>query len=295
MNIRHILVATDFSEASEAALIAARRYARAFEARVTVANVFDPMPLSPAVSYPTQIWTGANFGAQIEQETRKLLDEARTKWFVDVDVEALPIRHTSASTALCDAADDREADLIIVGTHGRTGMTRLLLGSVAEQVVRHAHVPVLAMRKTEGLEEQPKRILVTTDFSPSSEPALDDAAAIARRFGAHVTLAHVYEAVSGIAAGIPAYRSFDEVDPELQSALQTLARQRLGEGAGIDLSVGVSPADVLLERIEEGHYDLVVIATHGRTGLSRLLIGSVAERITRHAPCAVWTSRRRKS
>lgn len=295
MNIRHILVATDFSDTSESALVAARRFARAFEARVTIAHVFDPMPLGPAVSYPTQIWTGANFAGQLEQETRKLLDESRDRWFADVEAETLAIRHTSASTALCDVADDRAADLIIMGTHGRTGMTRLLLGSVAEQVVRHAHVPVLAVRKTDAIEELPKRIIVTTDFSPAAEPAVDDAAAIARRFGASVTLAHVYEAVSGIAAGVPAFRSFDEVDPELRAALSTIARERLGEDASIDLSVGVSPADVLLDRIAAGHFDLVVIATHGRTGLSRLLIGSVAERITRHAPCAVWTSRRRRS
>ncbi len=294
MNIRHILVATDFSPASTPAVVTASRLARTFGARVTLAHVFDPMPLSPAVTYPTQIWTGADFALQLEAETAKLLDETRNEHFAGVEVEVRALRHTSASTALCDLAEEQpqSIDLIVVGTHSRTGVKRLLLGSVAEQVIRHARVPVLAVRPGDG-QGLPQNIFVTTDFSPAADSALEDAAELARRFGAKVTLGHVYEAVSGIAAGIPAYRSFDELDPELRAALQKLARERLGPDAAIELAVGVSAAEVLLERIEAGGYDLVVVATHGRTGLSRLLIGSVAERITRHAPCSVWASRRR--
>src|SRR5690606_35640794 len=105
------------------------------------------LPLSPAISYPVQVWTGSDVGAQLAREADKMLHETKLRLLADVaDVDTLSLRHTSASTAVCQAAADLAVDAVLVGSHGRTGVTRLLLGSVAEQTLRHAPCSVVIAR-----------------------------------------------------------------------------------------------------------------------------------------------------
>jgi nucleotide-binding universal stress UspA family protein len=143
----HILVPTDFSDASELAVDAAAMLARELGAKITVVHVHDPDALrAPA----TIAWSPAevkNLSDEIERSidaSFAILKEQRLKGIPDVD--SVIVHDASASRAICDLAENLGTDLIVISTHGRTGLKHLLIGSVAERVVRHATCPVLTLR-----------------------------------------------------------------------------------------------------------------------------------------------------
>jgi nucleotide-binding universal stress UspA family protein len=144
---------------------------------------------------------------------------------------------------------------------------------------------------------QVNRILVPVDFSEHSQRALVEALAMAAIYGAEVTVLHVWEP-PGVVVPAMAFGAPEEGDPELE------VRQRLDDlVAAVDsppgvrvekrLATGVAYATIV-EVAEEGSYDLVVIDTHGRSGLARFFVGSVAERVCRHAPCPVLVLRAKR-
>jgi nucleotide-binding universal stress UspA family protein len=143
----HIFVATDFSTASLNAIATAAEVARDRGAKVTLFHSFDPDPLVPPGAIPNPAQFGAKILDEMETAIRAKLSEIRTQKLAHVaDVSIVVSRAHSAAVAICEAAEREGADLVVVSTHGRTGLTRLLIGSVAERVVRHAHCPVLAVR-----------------------------------------------------------------------------------------------------------------------------------------------------
>lgn len=143
-----IVVGTDFSEVSDEALRTAAMYARMFGARVLVAHVFDTTPNVPPVIWSRPDLIDRSVQAEVEQAIRETLDGKTASLLADVpDVELSVCQHPSPGRALCQTAQDAGADLLIVGSHGRTGLSRAFLGSVAEQVVRHASCPVLVVRE----------------------------------------------------------------------------------------------------------------------------------------------------
>lgn len=139
----HILLTTDFSDASEEAVAKAGEMARATGANLTVLNVHHQAPAAPeAVIPPDKQVTPA----ELDAEARQKLDDLRRTLLQGVEsVSLVSLENVSAPLAICDYAAQHGIDLIVIGTHGRTGMSRLLLGSVAEKVVRHASCPVLVV------------------------------------------------------------------------------------------------------------------------------------------------------
>jgi len=145
----HILVPTDFSEASELALNATSMLAQKLGTKVTLVHVHDPSGLRS----PAQIAYSPKQRQSVEQEVvqacHDALADARAGALKDVDdVDTELLLDESAARAICDHAAKIGADLIVISTHGRTGLKHLLIGSVAERVVRHAQVPVLTLRST---------------------------------------------------------------------------------------------------------------------------------------------------
>lgn len=145
----HILVPTDFSEASELALNATAMLAQKLGTKVTLVHVHDPSGLRS----PAQIAYSPKRQKSVEQDVRQAcqdaLASARDGALKDVsDVDVALLEDASAARAICDYAKKAGADLIVISTHGRTGLKHLLIGSVAERVVRHAEVPVLTLRST---------------------------------------------------------------------------------------------------------------------------------------------------
>ncbi|MFK7984900.1 MAG: universal stress protein [Sandaracinaceae bacterium] len=143
----HILVPTDFSDASKLALKAAAMLAKELNAKVTAVFVHDPGALRP----PAQIGYSPERQEDIEKQVKETvatqLDALRDKELQGVAaLETVVLRDPSPANAITAYADRIGADLIVIATHGRTGLKHLLIGSVAERVVRHANVPVLTLR-----------------------------------------------------------------------------------------------------------------------------------------------------
>ncbi len=174
------------------------------------------------------------------------------------------------------------ASLIAVGTHGRTGISRLALGSVAERIVRTADRPVLLVNAlTPSAPLQLKRVVVPIDGSERSEEALPVAAELARRFGAELILVTVEdrEVLSSPVMVAEAQRK----------AVRALERARNAlPGARIQNVVRVGfPGEEVVTAIAEARPDAVLMTTHGRTGLARVAFGSVAEEVIRRSPVPV--------
>jgi len=143
----HILVATDLSESSENAVDTAALHARAFGAKVTLVHAFDPSPYVPPVAVPGPTDLLESAAKEVSRSVGEALEAEAKRALEGLEVETAVLRHHAAGVAIVDHAKDVGADLIIVGSHGRTGLARVFLGSVAERVVRHAPCAVLVVRQ----------------------------------------------------------------------------------------------------------------------------------------------------
>lgn len=190
-----------------------------------------------------------------------------------------------AAKEILKVAADIDAGLIVIGTHGRSGLGRLLLGSVAENVFRGAACPVLAV-KTGPVVPTIRTILFPTDLSESSESALGVAFSLARDYRARLIVLHV----ASFGQTFP-YTEFERTlkqssvyRRELEDKLRHC--QKPDCNAEFRLEQG-DPAEQIIRVAQEARCDLIVMGSHGRTGLSRLLMGSVAEKTLRSASCPV--------
>jgi nucleotide-binding universal stress UspA family protein len=195
--------------------------------------------------------------------------------------------------ALCGAVREAAADLVVLTTHGRGPLSRFWLGSVADALVRQLTVPVLLVRPTEeedgpapeGLRVQ--NLLVPLDGSPYAEAALAPALTLGRSAGAVCTLLRVvgHEADGPEGPG--------QLREEARAYLEGLAGRLREQGHQVRtrLHTHRSPAAAILEEAACGPYDLVALATHGRGGLARLLLGSVADKVIRGATIPVLVCR----
>ncbi len=144
-----ILAPVDFSPSSALALDAAAVLARQFGASVVLLYVYDPTLLSPLYAIPgaAAVLEATPRAPEFEENAQRELAKLRDARLVGVTrVELLVVQHASAAEGICDAAVTTGADLIVLSTHGRTGLAHMLIGSVAERVVRHAPCPVLTLR-----------------------------------------------------------------------------------------------------------------------------------------------------
>ena len=205
--------------------------------------------------------------------------------------------HSSVAAGIVEVATREEVDLVVLGTRGLGGFAHLLLGSVAEQVVRHAPCSVLTVGR-EAAEGALRHhgVVVATDLSPAASPALTLAADLARACSTRLTLLHVYDPKLPYpepGSVQEAFGSPDEVRAALEARATKALQRELGDLSAEAVVLPHARADeAICDFLEERRAELVVVATHGRSGLSRVRLGSVAERLVRSAPCPVLTVRR---
>lgn len=286
-----ILCPIDFSSASTHALEAALSLAKQVSAELVVAHVW----YLPAAYFGELGWPIgpadhrlADAEALLQQEVTKIAAQGFDR-VSSVLLTGVP------GEAIVDAAiTDPSIEFIVIGTHGRTGFSRVMLGSVAEQTTRHAPCSVLAIHPTDPVPTF-RKILCPVDFSEFAQAAVDLAVRLAQPGGEGLSLLHVLELpvrYSGepMAAGF--IGDLDRHAATLLDAEATAIRKRTDVRVNTHTRIG-SPAKQTLSLIDatEPPYDVVIVGSHGRTGIKRLLLGSVAEKIVRHATCPVLVAR----
>ena len=225
------------------------------------------------------------------EEARKYLDGVGRRLSGSVAGTSIEVAEGSPAETILRKARSLKATMIAMTTHGRTGMARWALGSVAEKVARGSDVPLLLLRSfgPESAAVSPqtltfRRILVPLDGSPAAVSAVAAAKELAQLFGAEVLLLHAEfpyilpgPELGSYPTPIP---SPAEKDPVTEKASDEL----IGAGIRVQRLTEVGdPASVILDQSQAAHADLIVMATHGRSGIARWVLGSVAERVLRGA------------
>jgi nucleotide-binding universal stress UspA family protein len=290
-----ILVPIDFSRPSLKAIPYALALSRQFGAEVHLLHITDVTQQPP----PSLLTLPVMPQTEWDQRFMKRLEALVLKYRTDGNVSRLEPRTGVAYDEICGAARELQADLIVIATHGYTGYNRMFLGSTAERVVQHSSCPVLVVRQhfsrwngavdlrtRSGFELA--RILVPTDFSKCSQTAFKYGLQLARDFNAELRLVHVINPhaypFGDIYAALDPAQLMRETEEAAQKRMRSLAAR-----TKVRYSVRVihgSPAVEICNAANED-VDLVVISTHGRTGLGHILIGSVAEHVLRCAHCPV--------
>jgi nucleotide-binding universal stress UspA family protein len=283
VRIKTILCPVDFFPASLKAFDYALKLASNYGAGVYVLHVVSPM-VPTAYDFPVNIseYTGA-----LEQVSRRELLKLKKK----ADGAKVPFQ----SQVLVGGIDDgihkavtrTRADIVVMGTHGRRGFERWIMGSETDRLIRTSPVPVLTIASARGTRTSPpeiRRILVTTDFSAGTSDAIKYAFSMAKECHARVTLVHVVHSVAMEASPEIAAPVLLEAQTQLERLVPAGARKWCEVKVRVD--VGVAYQTILkIQKSEK--IDLLVMNVHGKGMIDRALVGSTAERVVRAAACPV--------
>jgi nucleotide-binding universal stress UspA family protein len=292
MRFTKILCATDFSPESRQALRVATRLAKESRADLVIAHAWYVPPSAYEGEYVFPAPVIQDMVAEEQKSIDAAVEEATSAGAPFVAGKLV----SGAPWAEIVGLLEHEAfDLCVIGTRGRTGISRFLLGSVAEKVVRHAPCSVLAVHA--GRTATPfAHALVPTDFSRDAQHALELADQLVMP-GGRITLMHVIEVPVAFSGEVPSPEFASDLDRRAAAALERAAA-RFASKAGVSLEarsrIGHPGAQTLAALEDDPTFDLVVMGSHGRTGIKRALLGSVAEKVVRHAKCPVLVARDRR-
>jgi nucleotide-binding universal stress UspA family protein len=293
--LKKILVPLDGSELAE----------RALEPALTIANQqenSEVILLSVPIYRDILVPSAAGFDLllpdqsieQFRNDVESYLSEIKSNWnHPGTHIRTL-VNDGDVASVIVDTAADLDVDLILMTTHGYSGFSRWLLGSITERVLRSAPCPVLAMRQKRPLTN----ILITLDGSQLAEMALEPGFELARLLGDKVTLLQVdQEANLGAIelsmlelaeAGLSRHVQREPEDDHLVNYLNKVAKPYRQEGLTVETVIMEgAPARSILDFAEAEEVDLIVMTTHGRTGLRRWVYGSVTEKVMRGTNTAV--------
>lgn len=299
ISLKNILFATDFSEASQVALPYAAAIARRYDSQLHIAHITSP------ASYVISSQPGDQ--ATLESIHEAALADARQRMkTLASHLKTVPhhtyVREGEVWDSLSDLIQTNEIDLVVVGTHGRTGIEKLVLGSKAEEILRRATCPVLTVGPKIGGRAKPtaieneenlapveislRQIVYSTDFSPESLAAAPFATSLAQEFQTKLTLLHVIEK----------YTDMDRRPGPIDLALQRLEKL-VPEEASLWCSPRPSvqfgpPADCILHEAQDSKADLIVLGVRtaaGKLGAATHLPWATAHKVIAQAHCPVLT------
>jgi len=297
-----IMTPLDGSTFSEHALPLALSIARRTGAVVRIAHVHTPII---ALAYPGEyLALDAALDTQTRESERAYLEglarRLAASWDVPITVallDGLPV-----AGVLHDHARATGIDLVVMTTHGRTGLSRFWLGGVADTLARQATLPILLVRPRDDAldlthEQVIKHILIPLDGSRFAEQALERAVALGVPMQAEYTL---LQAIDPLLAGhtVPPYtvgldeEQYEQIRTDAQNHLERVAEHLRAQSLQVRTSLVVAqPASAILTYAREHGVDLIAMATHGRGGITRLLLGSVADKVVRGACTPVLLQR----
>lgn len=292
-SIQSILVPTDGSEGAQAGARRGVGIADAFGADLHVLSVFDTREADLTLS-STDSKTHAEHERQLEQGAQRAVDavaglaRGRLSGRITTAVEE-GIPHQ----AINEYASTHGVDVIVMGTQGRTGLERVVLGSVAERTLRTASVPVVTVSPGADVEdgdEASDTILLPTDGSEGAEIAVEWGITLAEAYDASIHT--VYSVDTSRFAGADGMGQIHEALEETgRDALESVRERARAADLSVASYIGSGPAArMILSYTDEHDVDMIVMGTHGRSGIRRYLIGSVTETVVRNAAvpvCAV--------
>jgi len=294
ISISHILCPIDYSEISHHALAQAAAIARWYEARLTVLYVFPNLPTMDA---PLLLNEGDR--ERLMSQMREFASGVPSTVALDFRLQEAGFVHEE----IVKQIEATQADVLVLGTHGRSGFQRLFLGSVSEKVIRKVTCPTVivpprAPDAAVGAPVQFHRILCPVDFSESSLDALTYAINFAEEADARLTLLHVIELPQALSEEPTAI----DVDmPRIREEAVARARQRLNGLIPEQASTYCTPEVTVVEgrayreilrQAMEGRSDLIVMGVHGRGALDLLVFGSTTHHVIRASTCPVLIIRR---
>jgi nucleotide-binding universal stress UspA family protein len=300
-NITHVLCPVDFSEFTDRALMHAATMAKWYGARLTALHVFasvgmaDVIPTA-GVAAPAPVTINDLTERGLFEGLRKHVDSLNLDTPADVVIREAP----DVAHEVIERASELGVDFIVMGSHGRSGLERLILGSVAEHVLRHAKCPVMVVpRSCASAADQAiriKRIVCPVDFADSALTAVEYALSVAEESDAHLTLLHVV-GVPRIAAEVP-LGSPDPEDARLAAAalwlprLHALVPDEVRTYCTVDEAIELGqPAHAILHYAAQQHADLIVMGVMGRGPVDLMLFGSTTQKVIRGSTCPVLTVR----
>jgi nucleotide-binding universal stress UspA family protein len=293
MRFRKILCPVDFSPGCQQAIRLAVRLASEADTELVLVHVWH----LPAITYSEE--------PPFPLDTIRLMINDQERGLAAAALEASRLGARRVTTKFLNGVpwdqiveslrDDAELELVVMGTHGRTGFERILLGSVTERVMRHAPCPVLAVPAGGEVSER-RHVLCPVDFSDGARGAVALAAELAAPGGEGITLFHAIELPITYSGSPPMEGFREDYDRKSARLLEDWARElrtKVSVPVTIRSKIGSPGARTLALLDEDPTFDLVVMGSHGRTGLRRMLLGSVAEKVVRHASCPVLVARTR--
>ena len=295
MHIHRVLHPTDFSESAMPAFERALVIADRLKAELHLFHVSEMLgedPIRGAFesrtdehSFVLDQWEGA------DQRMDGLVERAVSR---GVKTKRVLSRGRRPASVILNYAADQHIDMIVMGTHGRRGFRRLVAGSVAMEVVRKAEVPVMTVgtNMTRDADHLFGKILVPVDFSEHARTALTLAQKFGRAFHSELTVLHVIEQPN-----VPAfyetslsmfYGSMENITQQARVELEALSRETCDDPPPMSYEVRIGHVANEIETVSrEIGADLIVLSTHGMTGMPRFFLGSVSERIIRGADVPV--------
>ena len=278
-----ILVPIDFSDRSKKALDVAEKFAPIVGGKVT--PFYSHLPISEldepyALGMSTAMYQNFDdLESILKERVSELSKEVVDKKYLNEPI----IMMGNAAQSIIDISDD--FDYIIMSSHGRTGFSRFLLGSVSEKVLRLSKIPVMIVENESDVGEF-KNILITTDFSDNASEAFPYAVKLAQKTGGTIDLLHVLS-----------FDQFDDDEKDLslrkirEDRLKILVKEHFQPisdrvNSKVIITQG-SPHEAIFEHVNENNYNLVVMATVGRTGINYLMMGSTTANVVRHVKSAV--------
>jgi len=298
MKIQRILCPVDFSATTAAGLAPATSLATEYGAELILLHVLN-FPFAQIEALPP--------GFDVESYYEAMSDEANAHMAGLIDADAADFMEATTQVErgvphaeIARVCKDQKIDLLVMPTHARHGLGRLLMGSTTEQVVRMVDCPVLTVHPGDTPAFAPETILCATDFSDPADDALRIACDMARRYEAKLVLLHVVT-LWEYDPGNPSWR-FPPLPEEYQSSViqgpqrQLEARREQMSDTAIEVETMLvrgfdAAAEIVRVASDEVDADLVIMGTHGHTGIAHLLLGSVAGKVIRTFPGPVLTAR----
>jgi nucleotide-binding universal stress UspA family protein len=295
LNVRKVLFPTDFSPFSQRALPYAAHLAGKHGAELHILHAIvlhDDDPHDPAHHFPDFL--------EVRSVLEELANERMGTLIREHDIPDLVLklvhrRDISAAPPIVEYAQEEDIDLVVMGTHGRRGVRKLLLGSVTNEVIRLAPCSVLTVRgEGEGSPvRETNRVLVPVDFSEPGKEALAVACNVASTLGAELQLAHVLHDVPHPPLYTKGTTRLSDMKPDIHQSTESSLEELLdetgdcqGAPAGFFALEGHPGREIVRFSRDHGS-GLIVMATHGLTGIKHFLLGGIAEKVIAGAECPV--------